>query len=418
MNRMQYFLSSYVFLILCISVPLFSWAQVYKWTDENGKVHFSDTKPEDNQADSLDLKTPGLPPAKIIASPKPIPHTDSEPSLWILYRDPELAFATQGGSRNNITFYFGEDCVQPLPVSWKDLTLRYKEQLPNWQYQATRSSKVFGEFGYRKKAATHQSIRSHKNKNDARLLDIQIIDLKLHACAPNLVHKVRKRQKSVKYAQDLEQFSIGSFSKVQAWVKVQWQLSDMDGAIIYSGISEGVSSEKLREYGNSNKALIEAFELSFRNILGDRAFASKLVAHKKEPVKVSAPLKKQKMPKTEPSTMDKIYNVVSGKYMSRSKFAEALSYVTPIKMEVTSYFYETGRWPKNFSELGLESHLFTKYGLIDSVEVIHDGTIDVDISPAFGEKARIWLQPEDNGVRIDWTCTTNIDKGKVPAACH
>lgn len=36
-----------------LMMPVSSLAQVYKWTDENGKVHFSDQKPESIQAEEV-----------------------------------------------------------------------------------------------------------------------------------------------------------------------------------------------------------------------------------------------------------------------------------------------------------------------------------------------------------------------------
>lgn len=45
-------------LILCILlvVPVFSSAEVYKWVDANGKVHFSDQKPEKAEVEQLELQ--------------------------------------------------------------------------------------------------------------------------------------------------------------------------------------------------------------------------------------------------------------------------------------------------------------------------------------------------------------------------
>jgi len=42
-------------LMLCATMPV-SAGEIYKWTDENGKVHFSEYPPEQGEADSVDLK--------------------------------------------------------------------------------------------------------------------------------------------------------------------------------------------------------------------------------------------------------------------------------------------------------------------------------------------------------------------------
>jgi len=59
------FRNKYTAPALIAAVGLFSstlgYAEIYKWTDENGKIHFSDT-PVDNKAKKLDIKiTPSAP---------------------------------------------------------------------------------------------------------------------------------------------------------------------------------------------------------------------------------------------------------------------------------------------------------------------------------------------------------------------
>lgn len=43
-------------LFVLLFFPLIASAQIYKWTDENGKVHFSD-KPHDNKSERVEVNT-------------------------------------------------------------------------------------------------------------------------------------------------------------------------------------------------------------------------------------------------------------------------------------------------------------------------------------------------------------------------
>ena len=43
--------------VLVLLAPVVS-AEIYRWVDEDGKVHFSDEKPTDNKAETLDLEVP------------------------------------------------------------------------------------------------------------------------------------------------------------------------------------------------------------------------------------------------------------------------------------------------------------------------------------------------------------------------
>ncbi|MEW6981236.1 glutaredoxin domain-containing protein [Colwelliaceae bacterium 6471] len=42
------------FLLLAITISWTATAEIYKWTDENGKVHFSDKQPTNKDAETLD----------------------------------------------------------------------------------------------------------------------------------------------------------------------------------------------------------------------------------------------------------------------------------------------------------------------------------------------------------------------------
>ena len=50
----RHFLLLWLLPILAASAACF--AEVYKWVDDTGKIHFSDKKPEDAQAETLDIR--------------------------------------------------------------------------------------------------------------------------------------------------------------------------------------------------------------------------------------------------------------------------------------------------------------------------------------------------------------------------
>src|SRR5690606_34177704 len=50
----RHFLLLWLLPILTASAACF--AEVYKWVDDTGKIHFSDKKPEDAQAETLDIR--------------------------------------------------------------------------------------------------------------------------------------------------------------------------------------------------------------------------------------------------------------------------------------------------------------------------------------------------------------------------
>lgn len=43
-------------LVLCLPVAQMAFADIYRWTDENGRVHFSDRDPENQQTEPVEVK--------------------------------------------------------------------------------------------------------------------------------------------------------------------------------------------------------------------------------------------------------------------------------------------------------------------------------------------------------------------------
>lgn len=52
-----------LFSLLAILFPLLAFADVYKWVDENGVVHYSEQPPPDQPCDEVDLRESGAPAA-------------------------------------------------------------------------------------------------------------------------------------------------------------------------------------------------------------------------------------------------------------------------------------------------------------------------------------------------------------------
>lgn len=65
-------------LILAAAVPASATAQVYKWVDANGKVQYSDRKPEDQPTGSRPEAKSGSQEVKLHVAPAPPPPTAAE----------------------------------------------------------------------------------------------------------------------------------------------------------------------------------------------------------------------------------------------------------------------------------------------------------------------------------------------------
>ena len=87
-------------LLLCF-LSLTTQAEIYQWKDANGKTHFSDQKPEHQQAETVELKTNSYSPAGVgIERPAAKPSVLMYSTAWCGY----CKKARQYFRRNHIPF--------------------------------------------------------------------------------------------------------------------------------------------------------------------------------------------------------------------------------------------------------------------------------------------------------------------------
>ncbi len=417
MCRADYLPLALFIALLAALAPAYS--QIYKWVDEQGRVRYSDKKPDD-QATSVAIKPPGLPTPPTLEPLNPRYHQGRQPSRWLYFYPPVLALAKEAADdESDVRLFFGEDCVSPLPLEWRDFSERYDSFLPRWNYVMNQVDNSVQRLGYRFAPGFPHKIARQLEKNRGLLLEAAIVDIHLNACAPQLVKNVGRRRQIVKYSQDLTGFSLPAFTRVQNLIKVRWTLRENPSSEpIFVAFSDGVSATKLRTEGTVSKAIIQSFRDALLRLFSQLAF----VDHLNQDAELGA----QAIPKAivmrpgaiQRGALGKLADNMGRNYLKRAEFAKILSIISPLKMMVTEYYMREGQWPTDVGDIAVESHHLTEPGLIDAVNIAHEGTISIDIASAFGENAVIWLTPVDKQLRLDWRCMTNVDKAATASACE
>jgi S1-C subfamily serine protease len=220
-------------------------AEVYKWTDANGRVHFSD-KPPPKQVDQ--------PPAVVeevrikdafgsfkIPTRMPLPNPGDAQSVSLDRFDVRLDAANSRGVTSGRVFA-GRECDVAAAVQWNAGALDASEA-----DVALTVAERFRSAGW--------SLSTPGTGTPGRLsLEAELIDLKLDFC----VHLDR-------------QFQAGSERAARAYVKVRWVLSDND-EVMFREVSEG-AEDGWRIGGKASEVVRRAVAQAADNVLAQQRFA-------------------------------------------------------------------------------------------------------------------------------------------------
>lgn len=244
----MYVMPRSIAVILVLWMPLVAHAEVYKWKDANGQLHFSDSPPPAAaqrqvqevhlHADSADFTAPHKIP---IANPA----RDSGPS--IAFHSFKLELDNANGSDISIGRHLsGDDCTHSKDIMWNDGILDLKDRVA-----ALAVAGRFRNFGYR-------FVDDAEGTGFADLvLDAKLLSIKLDVCST--IHTGNS-------------FGPGS----RAYVKVGWSLRQRpDAPVLYHGVSTG-SYNAWFAGGGVEGTLPKAIASATDNLIGDRAFVDAL----------------------------------------------------------------------------------------------------------------------------------------------
>ena len=119
--------------------------ELYKWTDENGVVHYSEKPPENKAVETLNINQGTK--FKAVPVEKPITIEPTQALRHILLVKPEF-FWEQANNNLKVTYYFGGDCVSPSTTTVKEAQQNHQSLFPSYGTLSTLASKTFRSFNY------------------------------------------------------------------------------------------------------------------------------------------------------------------------------------------------------------------------------------------------------------------------------
>ncbi len=390
MSRCRFFF----FLCLCGLGSLVQ-AQVYTWTDENGKVHYSDQR-RVSHAEAKVIDVGGMPPAPFMDHQIPASYS-GEVFPLVLDRF-YYADAVSDESKALITYYFGGDCVSPTSENFNQLRVRYPKVLrddANLQaatYRQLRKS----SYGLLYRAG-HYSMPV-VDSAEIRVLNAEIIDLKINACRTNLHAGATLG--------DLESAAVGSFDVLNAWIKVKWQLADSPNSeALHSWVTQGVAATRLDRDLSLFGAVEDAYLVALDQLQNNESWREAIL----NPEEIQHLIKNDAAP--EPST-------VEGLYQKKAQLAQAFVEISPLRTMIAEYFQVRGVMPLSISALGVRRQTM-KSAVVDNVAIANPGTLRADLAGA-NEGVFIELVPElEHGYTgIKWRCLSNAGQALLPDACE
>ncbi len=242
-------------ILACSQAP----AEVYRWVDESGKVHYSDKKPEaaPEQAEEVEIRR----------SRNAIPQVRLLPAI----RHPENAPAPAGLTVNRMGLDFGssadyqdvqigklfvgDDCSLPAgDLSWN--TGNVEAGLDRQTHALSSLRRTFERNNYRFSFGSGSGLGA-----PGREVEIDLDRLLFRGCLPE------------------HQSSLG---RLEAYVRLRWLVRDSaTGEPRYEGRSEGVGAGAFISRDNSSIAAVvgEAYGMAANNILADADFVALLGEH-------------------------------------------------------------------------------------------------------------------------------------------
>lgn len=392
-------------------------AQVYKWTDAQGKVHYSDKKIADSaQAQEINLGT--MPSVKAVDSLAAKRYQNTRPSLYLLRTEMALEQLTNLRTPTKFAyFYFGGDCVSPTGVSYSEYIKRYKNSLPDADDLYRDEGRVFDKYNIRTQNALYALDNPKRaldeEGNPPLKLHVDITDMRINACTQRL-------QKAT-VSGNLDKISGYNFEKANVWLQLHISISNASNdVVLLNAITEGSADEIEGYQGHVARLITAAYEQAISNLIANPGFVELLTPKSKIQV-VQIPQEKVPTPTEENGLMNRLADKFQFTAVKKSRLAEALSLVNPVRMSIVQYYAETGKWPNSFSDIDLSSSELHQKNLIDSAELRLGGVLHLRLAKStFGENEVLQLIPKPimNGQSINWECRTSLDKALWVGDCQ
>jgi len=266
------YLSLILFLALNLTITS-SPAELFKWVDKNGKVHYSDKQPTDKSKTKLVPLTKSVTQVVVEQSASKAilkPYDQTARKVFLL--DTRYSWKKQSESSKNKkigAYYAGKGCSSRGAMKVPDVYINHKDFFPRESELSRRMMKVINSLDYESDRSSKYDLLRKLKHSGGLSLHSEIISLSFNTCAPHI--SKRDRLKPV------NNISAYQFKKHRIKLKVHWQLkSNRDQDVIYEKTTDGSFSGWQSENPPSI-ALANAVESATLKLYSDKKFIHKVM---------------------------------------------------------------------------------------------------------------------------------------------
>ncbi len=411
----------YFFLVaaICLLITEPSIAQIYKWTDEKGQIHFSDSKPEQATENKSFIALEDEKPTEMTVLNARDPSRAARPLLIAPPILPWSEYASgfiQAKQKKNIGLYhFGESCVSPTAMILPDALERHaglflsEPAIAGLVIEALRKKDYRGYWRPTKSGPTRQQFE------DGLTIDMNVSSIKYQVCNKSSVHSYR--------TMSLDKFSSGSFSTKKVNMTVTWTVSNLKGDLLgkFTSSVKQISWQKDR---SATQPFEWAIERALADLFSKKEFRSLLQDGYETPAtnvqatdnsdSVSSLIEKSS--EAYASLISKFASLTG--FGNQAELSELLIIFQQIKTSSTQYYLDKGQWPDSLARIGIPADDYAASS--DALKQIYtgaDGAITMEVSESFGKNSMLEFRPNtSNNSIISWHCTSNISARDLPSS--
>ena len=255
-------------------------AQMYKWVDENGKVHFSDKKPTHHGATAQPLSSSANQQAErdfIIPKDRtPIvrPFESAARSLYIA----DMAYAWKLDTLNRSKYDVGSyhvdaTCISRGSMTLPDAYLNHKSFFPDESRLSRQAERIIDGLDFSADTIHSDQLIAKIREAGAVGLKPLITGMNIRACAPRRYGEDKKKPGN--------KLDARRYSRAYVDVEIEWTLVDGHQNTLFQTTTTGSTHGWINS--NVPAAFTEAVDNATRNLMSQQALVNQLIVQTIEP---------------------------------------------------------------------------------------------------------------------------------------
>lgn len=250
-------------------------AQLYKWVDENGKIHYSDKDPGDeantrvipqNQNSGSQYQHASTTSAKPVIRP----YEKTARKLHLL--DTRYLWKSESHVNETIkigVYHTGKGCTSRGAMNTPDIFVYHKSLFPSEADLTYRINKIINGLDYDSERTEKYRLLGRLKKTGGLSLHAEIVAMDFNSCAPG----IRKSERLKK----IESIAAHRFTKNRVKLQVNWQLrTNRDQDVIYETTTTGNYNGWNQSTG-SQAAIGNALESAVLMLFSDQSFITRIL---------------------------------------------------------------------------------------------------------------------------------------------